>query len=268
MSNSLSDVFAVQRVLDREETSNMYNSIYFHSNERLKEIFSNVDVKDKDVLTVLASGDQAFYAYDNGAKSVDTFDINKLAIHYYYLRTWVIKYMNLFYPEDINNKFIKRIINLVEPCSAEEKSSLRFWRKYIKFFSDDDTYELFCFSDNPDINKINDISRIRKRIKSDKVNFYNVDISGKINIDKKYNIIFTSNIGDHIIHDEDTFKLYRDNLDGLLADDGKIVCSNVLRGRASILERRVFGDKFNSEDLPYIDDEYFTGAPGYVYTRK
>lgn len=268
MSNSLSDIFGVQRVLDREETTNKYNSIYFHSNERLKEIFSGVDVKDKDILTVLASGDHAFYAFDNGARSVDTFDINKLAIHYYYLRTWVIKYMNIFYPDTINNKYLKRIINIVEPHSAEEKSSLRFWRKYIKFISDEETNELFCYSENPNINKIDDISRIRRRLKNDKVNFYNIDISEKIDIRKKYHVIFTSNIGDYIVHDASTFKLYRDNLDGLLAEDGKIVCSNVLRGRASILERNIFSEKFNSEDLPYVEDDSFTGAPGYVYTRR
>ena len=48
--------------------------------------------------TVLASGDQAFYFYDNGAKKVDLFDINKLSIYYYYLRVWIIKYLGRFYP--------------------------------------------------------------------------------------------------------------------------------------------------------------------------
>ena len=157
---------------------------------------------------------------------------------------------------------------MVEPYSVEEKDSLRFWRKYTRFFSDEETLDLFCFSENPDINKIENISKIKERVNSDEIKFYNIDISGKINIDKKYNIIFTSNIGDHITHDEGTFKEYRENLDGLLADDGKIVCSNVLRGRASLLEKRVFEEIFDSKDLPYIDDEYFTGAPGYVYTRK
>ena len=90
----IADTFGVMNVFDDHEYDDRYATIYFHSNERSKEIFSEINVKNKDVLTVLGSGDQAFYLYDNGAKSVDMFDKNKLAIYYYYLRTWVIVYFD------------------------------------------------------------------------------------------------------------------------------------------------------------------------------
>lgn len=51
---------------------------------------------------MLGSGDQAFHFLNRDAKSVDVFDINRLSIYYYYLRIWLIKYMNEFYPNDFN----------------------------------------------------------------------------------------------------------------------------------------------------------------------
>ena len=75
-----STMYVLAKKLLNNETVRDYGKVDFHSNERLKDIFNNVDVKDKRVLTVLASGDHVFYAYDNGAKSVECFDINKLVI--------------------------------------------------------------------------------------------------------------------------------------------------------------------------------------------
>jgi len=268
MSSVLKDIFNLQKVLNNDDQVDNYGNIYFHSNERLKDIFSSIDVKDKNVLTVLASGDQTFYLYDNGAKKVDMYDVNKLAIHYYYLRTWIIKYMNVFYPKNFDVKFIKKIVNKVKPKSMDEKKSLRFWKLFILFFNNDDLDDLFCYSENPDLNRIDDLSRIRKGIRNNKINFFNIDMSGQIDIPNKYHIIFTSNIADYISHDEQSFKLYRDNIDSLLTDDGIVVCSNVLRGRASILEKEIFLEKFNLEELPYVENNNFTGAPGYVYKKK
>lgn len=126
------DIFGLQKLLNNEMVSN-YGKVYFHSNERLRDIFNDVDVKDKDVLTVLASGDHVFYAYNNGARSVDCFDINKLTIHYYYLRKWVINYMNSFYPKELNMDYIRKLLRHVKANTPEEKASLRFWRAFILF---------------------------------------------------------------------------------------------------------------------------------------
>lgn len=268
MSGVLKDIFSLQKVLNNDDQTDNYGNIYFHSNERLKDIFSSIDVKDKNVLTVLASGDQVFYSYDNGAKNVDMYDVNKLAIHYYYLRTWFIRYMNQYYPDNLDLKLIKKVIGRVNAKTSGEKSSLRFWRTFIICFTDEDINDLFSYSENPDLNRIDDLSRIRKRIRNNKINFFNIDMSGQIDIPNKYHVIFTSNIADYILHDETSFKIYRDNLDNLLTDDGIVVCSNVLRGRASILEREIFSEKFNLEELPYIEKDNFTGAPGYVYLKR
>ena len=77
--------------------------IYKGTNENLKDIFSKYDVKDKDVLTVLASSDQALACYYCGAKTIDAFDRSYLTLYYYYLRKWLILYKNELYP---NYKFL------------------------------------------------------------------------------------------------------------------------------------------------------------------
>ena len=96
--------------------SSEYNKVYFNTNESLDDLFKNVDIKNKDVLTVLGSGDQSFYCYDGDARSVDVFDVNRLAIYYYYLRIWTIEYFDRFYPKDnLDKEYISNLLKLVTP---------------------------------------------------------------------------------------------------------------------------------------------------------
>ena len=259
------DALGVMNVFDEYEYDEKYSVIYHHSNEKLKDVFSKIDVRNKDVLTILGSGDQAFYLYDNGARSVDMFDRNKLAIYYYYLRTWVIIYYDLFYPGKLNKKYIKTLLGYVKPRTKEEKSALRFWKMYTKIFTDEDTEILFSFSNDYGMNDLDDVSEIRKRIDNGIVSFHNVDISKSIDINKKYDIIFTSNVADYILQEENQLKLYRDNLNNLLKNDGSIIRCNVINGHNSRLERRVFLEKFDSQEIPSVSDKK---TIGFLYTKK
>lgn len=261
----IADTLGVMNVFDDHEYDEKYATIYFHSNERLKEIFSEIDVENKDVLTVLGSGDQAFYLYDNGAKSVDMFDRNKLAIYYYYLRTWVIVYLDLFYPGKLNKKYIKTLLGFVKPQTSEEKDALRFWKMYIKIFTDEDTEALFSFSNNYGINDIDDVSEIRKRLENDDVVFRNIDITKSVDFGKKYDIIFTSNVADYVSQDEKCLKLYRDNLDNHLKKGGSIIRCHIVNGRNSRMERRIFLEKFNSHKISSRSNKK---TIGFVYTKK
>ena len=57
--------------------------------------------------------------------------------------------------------------------------------------------------ENPFLNKINDVSNLASKLKEKKFNFYNIDISGKIEGSNKYNIIiYTSNAADYLYHDK------------------------------------------------------------------
>ena len=253
------DVLSVMNVFDDNDFSEKYDTIYFHSNENLKDIFSEIDVTNKDVLTVLGSGDQVFYSYNNGARNVEAFDRNKLAIYYYYLRTWVIKYFNLFYPSILNKKYIRTLLKLVEPHSKEENIALKFWKFYTRFFSDEDTRILFSVSNNYGINELVD-KAIIQYAKS-----YNVDISKNVDFDKKYDIIFTSNVADYVLQDENQLKIYRDNLSDLLRGNGIIVRCHVINGIDSKMERRIFLEKFYSREISSRDNKKVIGL---VYTKR
>ena len=104
------DIDNTSRLMDGIECDS-FCPVYFSTNEHLDDIFSYIDVKDKKVLSVIGSGDQAFYFYNNGAKKVDLFDINKLAIYYYFLRVWTMKYLNRSYPyKNFGTSYIRDLI--------------------------------------------------------------------------------------------------------------------------------------------------------------
>lgn len=62
-----------------ESTFGEYSKIYLNTTENISGIMSNMDLKDRNILSVAGSGDQALNAYLNGAKSVTLFDVNPLS---------------------------------------------------------------------------------------------------------------------------------------------------------------------------------------------
>lgn len=247
-----------------------YNKVYYHSNENLKDIFSFIDVKDKDVLTVLGSGDQTFYAYDRDAKSVDMFDKNKLAFYYYYIRLWTIKYLGQYYPKyEFDIKFIKMLLSLVKIRSEEEKEAFDYWCKYIETFNSRMSEKLFYRGLYDEVNKVEDLTKIRKRINDD-FHFYDIDVGKSVSpVRKKYDIVYISNISDYIEPNIRSFELYRDNLDSILKEDGIILSTNLRRlgfGERD-LEKEVFSDIYSLEELPEVNRYDFKMSAGKVYRK-
>ena len=100
MSNVLYDVSKVVEMYNGKLSRqyiwafNDYSKVYYSSNEDLNKLFSSIDMNNKSVLTVLASGAQALYCLNKGASKVDVFDVNKITKYYYGLRLLAIKYLN------------------------------------------------------------------------------------------------------------------------------------------------------------------------------
>lgn len=241
-----------------------YGSVYPYSNEKLNVLFKNLDLNDKDVLTVSGSGDHAFYSYNNGANNVDLFDINILAKYYYYLRTWIIKYYNSFYFDDISNfkhyinfsEYFNNLFCLVNPTSEDgekaheywkllyEKCSIKWKNNGIGFFLRNKLFR----GDTERINSISDLSVIKDKITNNNFNFYNCDITGdQTGIDKVYDVIFLSNIFEYV--DNEEIKRLKYNIYRLLKDDGYIVLSNVRENLTQINES-FLSDVFSFEKLP------------------
>ena len=252
-------------------TDEYYNSIYFHSNEHLKDIFGQIDVKGKKCLSVLGSGDQAFYMFDRDAESVDLFDINKLAIYYYYLRVWAIKYLDRFYPDNyIDKDFVLNLLRYVKVSNKLEKFAYDYWMKYAYGFENykkDILEGLFIVGNNPYLNKLDDLSRVKSRL-NDCINFFNMDLSDEnIPREKKYDIIYTSNIIDYL-HSLYRISVYRHNLSDLLNDDGMIVVTHVTNSYRKGEEALLFDRYFDVKELDKVYHDYEYKCPGYVYTKK
>ena len=251
-----------------EQFEENYERLYFQSNELLHKIFSNFDLEGKDVLTVAGSGDQAFHCYKNGAKSIDLFDKNPLTIYYFYLRRWVVEYLNLFYPDkSFTSKDIKRLLKKVIVRSDYENDSIEYWEKLIK--EKDFRFTKLFWKDlvqQKQSNDFNDLFLIKNRL-SDNFSFYNLDITKYLISNKKYDVIITSNISDYY-GNAFTLAGYEDNLKGMLKDDGIIVCSNLSQDRVGLIEELVFEDDFTITPMPEDMSWGRKMSLGYVYKKK
>ena len=56
-------------------TNTPFDYFYLFSNEDLNYLFKKINVQNKSVLTVGSSGDQALYAFANGARKIVHFDV-------------------------------------------------------------------------------------------------------------------------------------------------------------------------------------------------
>lgn len=259
----------IMRYRAGESNEATHNRIYFGANEDLKKIFSNFQLCDKDVLSVVGSGDQAFHLYNLGVSKLNLFDINVLSYYYFYLRMWVIKYMGSYYPEfNFNKKYVLDILKHVSPISEEEKYIYDYWLRYSNELLDLYSSDRLFIGDDKDLissNDISDTSEIIRRIEISSFSFYRANIATNDEIEGKYDFIYISNIPDYV-NTMDGVVLFRDNLYKLLKDDGIVCCSSVIKGKEiSLVQEVVFEELFDYSSLVDKSDGIMYG---YCYTKK
>ena len=259
MNNVSFDIKMTSEVIYNHSSDN-YKKIYMASNENLFSLFSNIDVKDKKVLSVVGSGDQAFHFYNNGADVVDVFDINKLALYHYYLRIWQIQYYGKFYISSYSIKKLKSILKYVVPKNRNEKLALEYWNLFIKRISSSEFKRLFITGGRKNI--IKNIDLILDKLLEYNYKLYNFDIFQRKKINSKYDIIYVSNISEWISNNVRVYSVYENNLYNLLNDGGFVLSSHVSYGGVAEDELQVFQRRFQYEELG--DNE---SSLGYVYKK-
>ena len=132
----------------------------------------------------------------------------------------------------------------------------------------EDTDNLYNSGDNFSINRLYNFSTLKDKLSNVDIKIFNQNLFGDFFIDGKYDVIFTSNIADYVAPTRENFEKYRDNIDSLLSENGIIISSNVLRSRPTMIEKEVFGEKFESAKFPVVDSEYIDCSPATVYMRK
>ena len=241
-----------------------YSSVYFKSNENLRNLFGTFDFKDKKCLAILSSGDQVFFFFFKGVKNIDLIDKNKLTIYYFYLRLWTIKYLNTYYPPiNFDCTFIENLLNSVEPSDEMEKNAYDYWNLFISKFSNRSIKSLFL-TDNDMFDNSIDLKDLGEKIDR-KYDFYNNDMKDKLFIRNKYDFIYLSNLLEWIIRDKDDMIPIRNNLYHLLNDNGYVICSNLCRRGNGGIGALIFEEYFNCYDIPTNGEEK---SPGYVYIKR
>ena len=249
--------------------------IYPNTNEDLNALFKNFTVKDKDVFSVLGSSDQVLSSFYLGAKSVDSFDVNKLTIYYYYLRKWLITYLREEYIKEEyfkNGKYLIELIVGINPISEDENKAKLFWLNYLARRERIDK-ELFLHTHNNYKNVFdNDLENLSHKIKD--LRFYNYDFSKKIVLNKKYDVIILSNILECLENPKELL-VARDNIERLLKDDGICVCSHVMETKENDFHKEEIkvmtsGNLIEYDFEDYYEDNITNGMHevGYVYKKR
>lgn len=242
---------------------NAFEKIYVVSNERVDLVFSGIDFREKEVLSVLSSADHVFSEYFLGALRVDTFDINQLTKYYYYLRKWYLVYTGIDIPYGRTNEELLGVLELVEGKSPEEIEALSFWRYLGKRSSNVLSNGLFTggVSTRRNVPYMFSLDKLCDDIKDKEVNFTKLDMFRSFDMEREYDIIVTSNILDYASSIR-KLEVCCENLERHLKPEGIVVCSYSLVSDADSFkrQRKVFERKF--------DFSSNIAGSSYVYVKK
>jgi hypothetical protein len=217
--------------------------LYLYGTENICKYYSKIDLKDKTVLTIAGSGDQAVNAYYFGAKEVVCFDINKLSKHMLFLKIEAIK--NLEYSD-----FIQYFGNGIKEVSLKyeiydefrsklPKDTKEFFDLVYAYFKNDGKKlfksELFLKRElysrpknlcdqNYYLRSEKDYLLLKKRLGGKKIKFINADILNlRQKIQHKFDIINISNIPNFIFK---YFKQDYNKLKDLFVEISKLLNKN------------------------------------------
>lgn len=239
-------------IKDYKKALPQYDYIYTRTNENLNLLLKDIEVKNKKVLTVLASSDQLFYFLLKNAKEVETFDINVLTKYFFYLRKWNLLYLKeYFYPKGpLNSKYILKLLEFAKKnitTDGEEQAYL-FWKSLTNRYNTIPIAHHINKTQNGIIKEEKD--ELIEKLKTYELKFRNINIMKKQNRNrKKHDIIFISNIPEWYDDIEESISL-KENVINLLEDDGRVIGSNILE--TEIPEKDLFKKEFDYiEDIPY-----------------
>lgn len=258
------DIEFLKNILLHDKTitkDNYFSHIYPFTNENLYAYYKNIDFKNKEVLSVVGSGDHILNAFLDGAKSVTAFDINPLAKHYAELKIAAIKtfdlkdYILFFYPSKTDQYMnINKIFSLRYSLKVEE---VVFWSYcYVKLNSLNNLF-------NCDIPKLKEIIKaneyLQDEAKYDKLRnilqektpkYYDANIFDLDKLNKKYDIILLSNIAAYLdLYYEDDYTYLRKL---------RQIINNITNKDSLVVLSYLYGELINRRDALGIYNSYRT----------
>ena len=182
--------------------------IYTFTNENIKEYLKYFDLKDKDILTVVGSGDHVLNMLLS-LNSLDAFDINLYAYYFYVLKKYALvaleldEYLEFFLDKEDSYSakiFDKIKQNWQDELEIKEFFDVLFKYPYIKHTS---FFVNNKWEDREKIRKQNEYLdeqnyyALKKTILEKKVHFIHSNFT-KIDLHQLYDFIFISNITDYL----------------------------------------------------------------------
>jgi len=239
--------------MDIFDVNNNFASIYPFTTENIKGYLDLMDVKDKDVLTVGASGDQTLNLLVRDVKSVDYFDMNPFTKMYFNLKCAAIKVLSVdeyyeFFCYDAfpstfkknNNAFSINTYHKISPYLG--MVTRQFWdslylkqkgvdiRKSMLFSNDEEPFKVLPkvndYLSEDSFEKLRTIMLTKEEPKFIETNI--LKLSRKLT--KKYDYILLSNIAQYLdyIYDKNELINFRRlilNLSNDLNPNGKLMIS-------------------------------------------
>lgn len=240
--------------VDDGAKENNFYQIYPFTTENISGYINKFDLKDKSLLTVGSSGDQAINAILHGCQDVSILDVNPYTKFYYYLKIASIlnlkldefmlflrfkNYPNAF--KDNNFVFNKELYNKVKlTLRLLDYESYLFWDELFNDFKPEDIRNnLFSFDEdrsdiisdcNPYLKNLASYAETRDKIKKVLPHFITGDLF-KIDLTRNYDNIWLSNIGQYL--SRQFIKIMTDKISGSLNKNGMILISYLYQTTAN-----------------------------------
>ena len=262
--------------------------IYPFTNENINGYIDMFDLKEKSLLTVGSSGDQAINAILKGCKDITLLDINPFTKYYFNLKkaalltlTYeefckffcyidypkVFKYNYNAFNYDGYNK-LKKVLN-----KLDEESYL-FWDTLFdvckandvrrKLFSNDEDRVSVVKGINPYLKNKNNFNETKIRIKNINPKFIKGDIF-KIKLEKTYDNIFLSNIGTYYSLEDN--KLLVDKLVNNLNINGKMLMCYLYKTKRDTEYRDEWDPIYNLDKTFEVLGDYITYFESFIGTQ-
>ena len=270
---------------DINEDFACYSRAYLFTTENISGYMDSLDMEDKEVLTVIGSGDHILNAVLNGAKKIDAFDISVYAIMLYYLKEAAIKtlkyeeFKDYFFDESCPNNYMiyQKLREKLRP------EALRFWDFVYQNIDANEIFNSLIFriridSTNPDV-AIKEKSRISSYLRRDnyyklkelinlcEVNCYCSEVKELDEIMSTYDYMFFSNIIQYQIDDKsEELKQAILRYLGKLNKHGEIKFGYIYAYLRSKLDKFLMFQDCEVEEVEPVDD--FFDDKDYVLTLK
>lgn len=186
--------------------------LYMFTDENINDMTKKLELKNKDVLTVTSSGDQALNFILDGVNTIKLFDENINAQNYFYLKKALIEnldyeeFLNFFLPGFFNKKdyFSKEKYNSVK--DSLPKGRIReYWDNIFNKYSKLEIKNMFVkrhyskkdiISRNNYLKNKENYNKLKEKLKKfDKIEFEEIDILHQLlYVEKKVDFIYLSTL--------------------------------------------------------------------------